>query len=219
MIQYEPNVTPDDINHIRERLNKYTLSIHHDDGLYRHLHCYWEDDPYGANNCSFHVYTAPYTITIRGDWMDAYTLNRDEDMLDFCNITGTEYTYWAEKIQNRVARDSLRAIDEHRFWEELANYLKTYTDYSPDEQAELIEQAHDTITFDEVYPHPITQLMDTRFELSTTAENGDWNGYFCFPGSDIFDGETSFGEHYTHEWIRTCEALRWTANTYKNIKH
>lgn len=44
---YEPHVTPDDINHIRKHLNKCTLNILHDDGLYRHLHCYWKDDPYG----------------------------------------------------------------------------------------------------------------------------------------------------------------------------
>ena len=213
MIRYEPTVTPDYINHIRERLNKYTLDILHDDGLYRHLHCYWRDDPYGANNCSFHVYTAPYVITITGDWMSAYTLSRNEDMLDFCNITGSEYVYWAEKLQNRAARDSIRAIDEHLFWEELANYLKTYTDYSPDEQAELIE-----IIFDPVYAHPITQLMDTQFELPATAKNGDLNLYRTIDAYDIFDGEMLFGEHYSHEWIRTCEALRWTANTYKNIK-
>lgn len=215
MTIYEPHVTPDDINRIRERLNKYTLECLHDDGLYRHLHCYWKDDPYGANNCSFHVYTAPYMITIMGDWMDAYTLCRDKDMLDFCNITRSEYMYWAGKLQNRAARASIRAIDEHLFWKELADYLKICTDYSPGEQAAIIEQAHDAIIFDEAYAHPITQLMDTDFELPTTAENGDWNGYKTIPASDIFDCECSFGEYYSHEWIRTCEALRWTANTYK----
>lgn len=214
MVCYEKIVTREEITRIRKRLANYTLKILHDEGLYRHLYCYWADDPYGAGNCSFHVYTAPYTITIMGDWMDAYTLYRDEDMLDFCNITGTEYTYWAEKLQNRAARDSIRTIDEHLFWEEATNHLKTYTGYSPDEQAAIIEQAQDAIIFDEVYAHPITQLLDTDFELPTTAENGDWNGYETIHADDIFDYEGSFGEHYTHEWIRTCEALRWAANTY-----
>lgn len=31
---------------------------------------------------------------------------------------------------------------------------------------------------------------------------------------DIIDPENTPGEHYTLEWVRTCMALQWTAQTY-----
>ena len=91
MVYYEPRVTQADKDHITHRLSKYVMDIRHDHELYRHLHCYWPDDPIGPNNCSFDVITAPGSITIYGDWMSAFTLRRygDQDMLlDFCNDKG-----------------------------------------------------------------------------------------------------------------------------------
>lgn len=147
MINYEPTVTKGDIHRIRQRLDQYTMDILHDDGLYRHLRCYWDTDPYGANNCSFQVYTAPYTITILGDWMGAYTLCQDEDMLDFCNITGTEYAYWAVKLQNTGAHNTVVAIDENKFLSDAERYLRE-ADYGDDQREAIIEQIEDNIVFD-----------------------------------------------------------------------
>lgn len=72
MVYFEKEVTVADTVRIKERLAHYVMNILHDDGLYRHLHCYWPDDPYGANNCSFQVLTAPGSVTIYGDWMSAH---------------------------------------------------------------------------------------------------------------------------------------------------
>lgn len=57
MVYYEPRVTQADKDHITHRLSKYVMDIRHDHELYRHLHCYWPDDPIGPNNCSFDVIT------------------------------------------------------------------------------------------------------------------------------------------------------------------
>ena len=46
MVYYEPRVTQADKDHITHMLSKYTMDIRHDHELYRHLHCYWPDDPY-----------------------------------------------------------------------------------------------------------------------------------------------------------------------------
>lgn len=76
MAYYEPRVTQADKGHITHRLSKYVMDIRHDHELYRHLHCYWPDDPIGPNNCSFDVITAPGSITIYGYW--AEKLDMDE---------------------------------------------------------------------------------------------------------------------------------------------
>lgn len=60
MVYYEPRVTQADKDHISDRLSKYVMDIRHDHELYRHLRCYWPDDPIGPNNCSFDESNHPF---------------------------------------------------------------------------------------------------------------------------------------------------------------
>lgn len=215
MVYYEPRVTQADKDHITHRLSKYVMDIRHDHELYRHLHCYWPDDPIGPNNCSFDVITAPGSITIYGDWMHAFTLRRygDQDMLrDFCNTKELAINYWAEKLDVSVeTRDAaVMAIDTDDFFEDIGATLTEWLaeegipqdDYTVDF---ILDRINDNISFDDAR-HPFEQLLNCSIEIAP--------GMDVKNGSDIFDSAYVPGEHCTLEWIRTCMALQWAARTY-----
>ena len=211
MVYFEPQVNRDDIASIKDRLSHYSMDVLHDDGLYRHLHCYWAEDPYGANNCSFHVLTAPGSVTIYGDWMNAATLKRETDMLlDFLNVSHVDIHYWAEKLDapSHCKHDLIHAIDQHSFMTDVA---KTVHEWAEDDKTlykQVIDQIHEEIVFDDMLGHPFTTLLNMIFDVGSPSCKGP------IQASDIFDFEMTPGEHYTHEWVRTCLALQWAANTY-----
>ena len=215
MVYYEPRVTQADKDDISDRLSKYVMDICHDHELYRHLHCYWPDDPIGPNNCSFDVITAPGSITIYGDWMRAFTLRRydDQDMLlDFCNDKDIAILYWAEKLDMSVAtRDAaVMAIDTDDFFEDIGATLTEWLveegipqdDYTVDL---ILDRINNDISFDDAR-HPFEQLLNCSIEIAPDMDAKN--------GSDIFDSAYVPGEHCTLEWVRTCMALQWAAQTY-----
>lgn len=216
MVYYEPRVTQADKDHITHRLSKYVMDIRHDHELYRHLHCYWPDDPIGPNNCSFDIITAPGSITIYGDWMRAFTLRRygDQDMLrDFCDDTGIAISYWAEKLDmnEHTKNAAIMAIDTDAFFEDVERSLTQWLiegGFSPDEVDPLINGIREDVSFDES-KHPFAQLLDLSIEHP--GELPDMNPE---DASNIFDPTYVPGEHYTLEWVRTCMALQWAARTY-----
>ena len=216
MVYYEPRVTQADKDHISDRLSKYVMDIRHDHELYRHLHCYWLDDPIGPNNCSFDVITAPGSLTIYGDWMRAFTLRRygDQDMLlDFCNTEELAIGYWAEKldVDERTKNTAIMSIDTNAFFEDVEESLTQWLiegGFSPDEVDPLINGIREDVSFDESN-HPFAQLLDLSIEHPSELPDPNPED-----ASNIFDPENVPGEHYTLEWVRTCMALQWAAQTY-----
>ena len=192
------------------------MDIRHDHELYRHLHCYWPDDPIGPNNCSFDVITAPGSITIYGDWMRAFTLRRhgDQDMLrDFCDTKELAIGYWAEKLDMSVeTRDAaVMAIDTDDFFEDIGATLTEWLDEEEIPQDDytvdfILDRINDDISFDDAR-HPFEQLLNCSIEITPGRDPKN--------GSDIFDSAYVQCEHYTLEWVRTCMALQWAAQTYK----
>ena len=88
------------IQETRKQLGDYRIEIPHQDRVYRHLVCF---NPEKGKEGSFDVYTAPWIVTIHGDWCKAYTLTWRRDMLtEFLNDDEPNVDYWAEKVQNRV---------------------------------------------------------------------------------------------------------------------
>ena len=172
MVYYEPRVTQADKDQITHRLSKYVMDIRHDQEAYKHLHCYWPDDPIGPNNCSFDVITAPGSITIYGDWMSAFTLRRygDQDMLlDFCNDKGIAIGYWAEKLDmnEHTKNAAIMAIDTDAFFEDVRNLIKEwYVDNEyphNDERINLTMNAiREAISFEDSR-HPFEQFLDVPF--------------------------------------------------------
>ena len=204
MVQYEPNVQRVDKDRISDRLSRYMMDIRHDDGQYRHLHCYWPDDPIGPGNCSFDVITAPGSITVYGDWMRAFTLRRygDQDMLlDFCTQE-LNIAYWTEKLdmEPHAKNAAITAIDTDAFFEDIQESLVQWlieAGFSSNDANTIMDGVREDISFDES-SHPFEQLLNSSI----------------WPDPDIFDPEDTPGEHYTLEWVRTCMALQWAAQTY-----
>jgi hypothetical protein len=192
------------------------MDIRHDHELYRHLHCYWPDDPIGPNNCSFDVITAPGSITIYGDWMRAFMLRRygDQDMLrDFCDDKGIAIGYWAEKLDmnEHTKNAAIMAIDTDEFFKDVEESLTQWLieeGFPPDEVYPLINGIREDVSFDESN-HPFAQLLNLSIEHP--SEVPDMNPE---DARNIFDPEDVPGEHYTLEWVRTCMALQWAARTY-----
>lgn len=220
MVYYEPRVTQADKDHISDRLSKYVMEIRHDHEPYRHLHCYWPDDPIGPNNCSFDVITAPGSITIYGDWMRAFTLRRygDQDMLlDFCNTEELAIGYWAEKLDmdEHTKNAAIMAIDTDAFFEDVEESLMqwlTEGGFSPDEVDPLINGIREDVSFNESN-NPFAQLLDLSIEHPSELPDPNPED-----ASNIFDPENVPGEHYTREWVRTCMALQWAARTYADAR-
>lgn len=129
MVYYEPRVTQADKDYITLRLSQCVMKIRHDHGPYRHLRCYWPNDPIGSPYCHFDIITGLGAVTIYGNWMRTFTLRRygDEDMLPgFCNTKELNIDYWAEKLDmKKQAKDAaITAIDTNAFFKDVENLIK-----------------------------------------------------------------------------------------------
>lgn len=181
----------------RERLENYEIKVLHRDGVYRHLYCYWPDDPYGGFNYSFHVHTSPGIITILGDWCKAWTLKRETDMLrDFLN-TAPNPRYWAEKIQNPNARESVWESDYDCTKQWVHEYLAER--YEGETLAKVLSEVDWSIPYDE----PAIRVYDALEQFTFWDE--------CEEYAPFEDVEDYPWEVYTSEWLRVCEMLSWVA--------
>ena len=189
------------IQRIRKQLEDYQIEVKHHDGVYRHLECY---DPERGWDRSFHVYTAPWTVTILGDWCCAYTLKREPDMLtEFLNRSKPNVGYWAEKVQNQTR---LKTVDYEFVKLCVFNYLDNWAD-----------GAIDAVTLDSC-KYELAEWIDIDDPL-LVEHLRDWE--FCYQdeNGNLVDAEPFCSLEYedadwdvwTEEWIRVCELLRWTA--------
>lgn len=215
MVYYEPRVTQADKDYITLRLSQCVMKIRHDQGPYRHLRCYWPNDPIGSPYCHFDIITGLGAVTIYGNWMRTFTLHRygDEDMLPgFCNTKELNIDYWAEKLdmKKQAKKAAITAIDTDAFFKDVENLIKGwYIDNKYPYNNEHINRIMNTIREDVSFEdsrHPFEQLLDIPFYPDPYSYPED----MC----DIIDPENTPGEHYTLEWVRTCMALQWAAQTY-----
>lgn len=191
------------IQETREQLEDYQIEVKHHDGVYRHLECY---SPGRGWDRSFHVYTAPWTVTILGDWCSAYTLRRMPDMLTgFLNMSEPNVGYWAEKVQNRTRLKTTK-------YEFVRLCLFDYLD-------EWAGEDIDAATLDKCKRDLGGWLVNVE-DPSLLEQLNDWE--FCYwdepteqyievrPFEDFLHEDANW-DVWTEEWIRVCELLRWTA--------
>ncbi|WP_279106199.1 hypothetical protein [Mobiluncus curtisii] len=190
------------IQRIRKQLEDYQIEVKHHDGVYRHLECY---NPERGWDRSFHVYTAPWTVTILGDWCSAYTLKREPDMLtEFLNRSKPNVGYWAEKVQNRTR---LKTTDYKFVLRRLYDWLDYWADEDMDAETldECKRELAQWIDIDD--PDLVRQLSDWCFSYRDKDDGGiiETAPFYSFTYEDA-DWDV-----WTEEWIRVCELLRWTA--------
>lgn len=190
------------IQDTRKQLENYQIEVKHRDGVYRHLECY---DPERGGDCSFHVYTAPWIVTILGDWCEAYTLKREQDMFtEFLNTDEPNVGYWAEKVQNRINLETTK-------YEFVKLCVFDYLDNWAEDEfgAGVIDRCkYELEQLIDIYdPQLIDHLVGWRFCFQE-AETGQLIKLAPF---DAFCFEDATWDVWTEEWIRVCELLRWTA--------
>jgi hypothetical protein len=189
------------IQDTRKQLENYKIEVKYRDGVYRHLEC---RNPANEWECSFEIHTAPYVVTILGDWCKAYTLKREQDMLtEFLNTDEPNIGYWAERVQNRT---SLEATEYEFVKLCLFDWLDEWTeDYMNAETLnECKRELEKWIDIDD--PDIVRHLRDWEFCYR------DKEGYIVETEPfRTFDYEDAFWDVWTEEWIRVCELLRWTA--------
>lgn len=190
------------IHGVRQKLARYMIDVKHRDGVYRHLECY---NPLKGRECSFQVYTAPWMVTIQGDWCKAYTLKQEPDMLtNFLNTKEPNVWYWAEKVQNSANLETT----EYEF------VLRCLFDYLD----EWADEDMDTKTLDRC-KYELGEWVDIEDPL-LIEHLGNWR--FMYQDAETghlvkaepfysFGFEDAFWDVWTEEWIRVCELLRWTA--------
>lgn len=190
------------IQDTRQQLENYRVEVKHSDGVYRHLECY---NPERRWDCGFQVHTAPYTVTITGDWSYAYALRHMPDMLtEFLNTDEPQLGYWAEKVRNRA---ELKTVE----YEFMLRYLFDWLEEQADEimDAKTLERCK----------RELEKWIDTDEFFTVEYLNG-WS--FSYREKDTgclvtgepfyaFDYEDAEWDIWTAEWIRVCEMLRWTA--------
>ncbi|TXS81745.1 hypothetical protein CHU70_10780 (plasmid) [Corynebacterium sp. LK10] len=205
-----PAVNTADIERIRTRLSDYEMTIHHADGLYRHLYFHSTTDPF-PGNCSFHVVTWPGHACIHGDWCGAHTIAREADMLkDFLNVDHIDRNYWAEKMS--IAGHHQQLTEESQ---EVCN--QWITDRLQEIEKEFV-------------------LNDTdRFNIRDEYEScRDGNGilqweklqnlgtYVTWEGSEgihlgIDDAWELDFTVYRHDFLVACEGLRYAAERWAGV--
>lgn len=190
------------IQDTRKQLENYQVEVKHHDGVYRHLECY---DPERGGDCSFHVYTAPWIVTILGDWCEAYTLKREQDMLtEFLSTDEPNVRYWAEKVQNRT---SLETTEYEFVLRCLFDYLDNWADEDID-AATLDRCKYDLEQWIDI-DDPL--LIDHLSNWDLCYRDKDSGHVITAEPFYTFDYEDAAWDVWTEEWIRVCELLRWTA--------
>lgn len=189
------------IQETRKHLENYQIEVKHLDGVYRHLEC---RNPAKGRECSFEVYSAPWTVTILGDWCKAYTLRWVPDTLKFLADDEPNVGYWAEKVQNSA---NLETVEYEFVLRCLFDYLDEWADEDMD--AETLERCkydlEQWIDIDD--PDLVRQLSDWCFGY----RDKDGGGIIETVPFYSFTYEDATWDVWTAEWIRVCELLRWTA--------
>lgn len=117
----------------------HVTTVLHDDGLYRHVRVKHPDHGFYR----FELITWPGSLTVRGDYGDAFTFTRDQDMFEFFRRSdGINPHYWSQKIDS--GRDGARAYSEEAFkqqvWAEVREYAKDHKGLAKAVQEEIFDE-------------------------------------------------------------------------------
>ena len=109
---------------IAARFAGHTVSVLHEDGLYRHLRFEGNaDSPFGRY--PFELITWPYNLVVKTGWTFHFDIDATEDMFDLFRRTALTGQinpgYWSEKV--RAGRDEVEGFDPELLKGEVASTL------------------------------------------------------------------------------------------------
>lgn len=196
----------EEIKKSRERFDRETkghkLEVLHNEGLYRHLRMkhptrseYWYD-----------VITWPGSLTVRGDYGEAYVFTRATDMFEFFGhelYRGGSFSinpqYWAEKLSSH---DVSRKYDDDTFREEFkqqAEYLIEGQAIEPD-QVERFRREIESFLENEDYFSADTAIR--AVESFQFWNNEDHEHSYRYNNEAV-------GFEDCYEWIGACTVYEW----------
>jgi hypothetical protein len=188
---------PDEAKRFAADTEHHTMSVLHDDGLYRHIRF---SRP-GTSTHWFDLVTWPNHLTITGD-MGSFTFARIADMLDFFTGGDINPGYWAEKVQ--AGKDGIET-------------------YNPDRFREYVRQAYDDhVAEDPGADHLPALRNDIKDSVLTVAYDEDEaqravrdfrHEHFQF--ADAWEWDLS---GFTYRYLWCCFAIRWGAQQYRAAK-
>ncbi|MGI5144826.1 hypothetical protein ACQEVC_45665 [Plantactinospora sp. CA-294935] len=122
----------------------HTLTVLHDDGLYRHLRCAKPDSSFYW----FEIITWPGSLVFRGDMDCAPVFSRVADMFAFFRSDSGRINpgYWAEKLPD--AGRSTQKYSEDMLREHIEGCLKEYAEEYPQHKSDYVTAKHQFDTAD-----------------------------------------------------------------------
>lgn len=176
----------------------HTMTVAHDDGLYRHLR-FRSPGPHGWL-CWFDLITWPGNLTIRGD-MGTYAFARTDDMLAFFRGQYINPSYWSEKV-TASDRDGIKAYDQDVARAEVMRSL--YEDHDgPPSPALLAAVLSEVLDEDS---------LGSEEELRSSLDSFR-HGTFAF--TDTWEWDLT---SYTWQYLWCCHAILWGIGQYDAAK-
>lgn len=169
---------------------KHVMTVHLDEGLYRHLKFAKPD----TLKYSYELVTWPGNLVIRGD-MDDFAFTRHPDMFTFFRDSdGINPQYWANKIFGGQAEAETYSVDEFR-------------------RVVAAEVAHDRVLTalvkTEILDNPGIADEDTARSLLDAFEYQNFRFYDAW--------EWRFRE-FTDRFLWCCHAIVWGIGQYDAVK-
>lgn len=187
---------------------RHTMTVRHDDGLYRHLSFRAPD----TNIYWFDLVTWPGCLAFHGD-MGTYVFSRTADMLSFFDTAGDiNPGYWGEKVQGN-GDSRARGV----------------TDYSPDRAREHVTEAFTAWAdehgwplaatadlWEEIDRYVLDNIVEDEHEFRSAVEEFYWSGHpDHFRFRDTWDWDLA---EFKHAFLYACFAVRHGVNQYRAHK-
>ena len=198
-------MTQPTLEYFLDNVKNHELTIHQNNGVYRHLTFA------NPNDCDkyFNITTFPNYLVITGD-MGALVFSRLHDMFNFFRSNDLKINpgYWAEKIQSASYQGKIESYSEFDT-DEVKRFAQEYLDdfleqnmLSELDKEELLEE------FDSEILH-----SEDEYEIVEAIRNFDCHG---FDFEEFWEG---YYRKYRYHYIWLCYAIVWGIKKFDEVSY
>ncbi|HEY9408494.1 MAG TPA: hypothetical protein VIP77_02840 [Jiangellaceae bacterium] len=185
---------------IAARFAGHTVSVLHEDGLYRHLRFEGNaDSPFGRY--PFELITWPYNLVVKAGWTFHFDIDATPDMFDLFRKTAFSGEinpgYWSEKV--RAGRDEIEGYNPDLFEQQVKQHVVEAIRSGDAPRGIGAEVTRDIFEWGDISHEAGArkELEDFRYEGWTFGETWEWK--FC---------------DYTPGFLHCCHAIRHGVDLY-----
>lgn len=185
-------------------LASHTITIRHEDGLYRHYRC----SNGGSSNMYFDIVTWPGSLCFTGDMGD-YLFQRTDDMIEFMRRSCMSYGYAAEKCVAYGGR--LKEFCEDRFEEILAERLAESLADGGDGTFRVVRRG-------KAENEDVAEAIE-KIRQEYSEYNSPFDATKAMHESGLWDtSELPSCEEYTFHFLWCLHALKWFCERVNSSK-